>query len=212
MKDNIKNKINVVLEIIFLIVMIALIGSCMMFVKSQQDINMLEAELADNQVMLQAAQEDLSIVQENYNAEIEKSIRLNNELTEMTEKLNSTTLELEVANKTIADLKGSEYKLVYIGDFKLTHYCTEKREHICGTGTGLTATGTKVTAGRTVAVDPSVIPYGTKIYIEGYGWRVAEDCGGAVKKAHIDIAVESHSQALSLGQKSGGVWILVKNS
>lgn len=126
------------------------------------------------------------------------------------EQLDQITEELNIANTTIEDLKNSSYKLVYLGDFKLTHYCTEKYEHICGTGTGITASGTHVTSGRTVAVDPNVIPYGTELYIEGYGWRVAEDCGGAVKESHIDIAVESHELAISLGTQYGGIWILVK--
>ena len=50
---------------------------------------------------------------------------------------------------------------------------------------------------------------GTEIYIEGYGWRIAEDCGGIVSGAHIDIAVESHDQAIIMGTTTGGVWVLV---
>ena len=76
----------------------------------------------------------------------------------------------------------------------------------------MTATGTQVIPGRTIAVDPKVIPYGSEVYIEGYGLRVAEDCGGAVNGKHIDIAVYSHSQALSMGTTSGGVWLLVKRT
>ena len=118
--------------------------------------------------------------------------------------------ELEAMNIMLSTLQNSEYEFVYIGDYKLTHYCCEKRPHICGSGAGITSTGTQVTAGRTIAVDPSVIPYGTEVYIEGYGWRVAEDCGGAVNGKHIDIAVATHSQALSMGTTTGGVWILIK--
>lgn len=110
----------------------------------------------------------------------------------------------------IEDVKRPSYKMVYLGDFKLTHYCVETFEHICGTGTGLTATGTNVAAGRTIAVDPSIIPYGTEVYIEGYGWRIAEDCGGAVNGNQIDIAVDTHELAESMGTLSGGVWILVQ--
>lgn len=146
---------------------------------------------------------ELAIMQYNYQTENEKSIRLSKEL-------NRVSITLESINNTIADLKDEEYRLAYIGDFKLSHYCTEVYEHICGTGTGLTSTGTKVTAGRTVAVDPSVIPYGSQIYIEGYGWRIAEDCGGSVDGSHIDIAVETHTQAISMGMKTGGVWLLLK--
>lgn len=125
-------------------------------------------------------------------------------------EITNMNMSIKSYENTISELKNIEYELVYLGDFKLTHYCTERREHICGTGAGITATGTQVTAGRTIAVDPNVIPYGTEVYIEGYGWRVAEDCGGAVNGNHIDIAVETHSKAMSIGTISGGVWILVK--
>lgn len=52
------------------------------------------------------------------------------------------------------------------GDFLCTAYCTEKREHICGTGTGITASGAPVEADVTVAADPDVFPFGTVLYIE----------------------------------------------
>ena len=128
----------------------------------------------------------------------------------MKKSFESIKKDLKTANAVITDLKNEEYRLVYVGDYTITHYCCEEYAHICGTGNGLTATGTEVTAGRTVAVDPSVVPYGTTMYIEGYGFRVAEDCGGAVNGNHIDIAVDTHENALSMGTKTSGVWILVK--
>ncbi len=62
-----------------------------------------------------------------------------------------------------------------------------------------TATGTTATAGRTIAVDPKVIPYGTKVYIEGYGYRIAEDCGG-FRGTHIDIFVNKISEIPPAGK------------
>jgi uncharacterized protein YabE (DUF348 family) len=53
-------------------------------------------------------------------------------------------------------------------------------------GYGITSTGVPVTIGI-VAVDPTVIPYGTRMYIPGYGYGVAADCGGAVKGNIIDL-------------------------
>ena len=153
---------------------------------------------------LNITKNELAITQENLQSEIEKSIGLE-------ESLRVTNVELEEANTTINDLKDEEYRFVYIGNYSITHYCTERYEHICGTGNGITATGTVVTAGRTVAVDPSVIPYGTTMYIEGYGFRVAEDCGGAVKGNHIDMAVDTHTNAWYMGSRYSDVWILVKN-
>ena len=119
--------------------------------------------------------------------------------------------ELEVANQTINDLKGTEYRLVYIGNFKYTYYCDERRPHICG-GSGITASGAPTKVGTTIGVDPSVIPLGTTVYMEGLGFRVAQDTGSAVGGKHIDVLVHTHSEALSKTKLGGGVWILVKNS
>ena len=136
-----------------------------------------------------ALQNEFEVMQHRLQLESDKVLELNIIIDGMKEELATITDELNIVNMTITDVKSEEYELLYIGDFKLTHYCNEFYEHICGYGDGLTATGTNVTPGRTIAVDPTVIPYGTEVYIEGYGWRTAEDCGGSVKGNHIDIAV-----------------------
>ena len=92
----------------------------------------------------------------------------------------------------------------------ITYYCCEKRPHICGGGTGKTATGTDVTAGRSAAVDPNVIPLGAEIFVD-YGDGVlhsyiAEDTGSAVLGGHIDLAVQTHEEALELGTAVATVW------
>ena len=71
----------------------------------------------------------------------------------------------------------------------------------CGKTDGITATGTKATAGRTIAVDPRMIPYGSKIYIDGHEY-IAEDCGGAIKEDRIDIFYDTHEEALRFGRKT----------
>lgn len=171
-----------------------------------------KTKLSESNKTLDTVQSELKQVQYDYQLESERATQLSNDLKAANNELANVKSDLDVANVTIDDLKSSEYKFVYIGDFKLTHYCPGYHGEPCGTGNGLTATGTTVTAGRTIAVDTNVIPYGTTVYIEGYGWRTAEDCGGGVKGNHIDIAVGSHDEAISSGKKNGGVWILVKNS
>lgn len=173
--------------------------------RAQQQLKTAQISLEEKENKISLYQDELATVKE----DLKSAVSSNKELQQ---SLDDVSGELAAVNKTLNDLKSSEYKLVYMGKFKLTHYCVEKRKHICGTGSGITATGTKVTAGRTVAVDPRSIPYGTQIYIEGYGWRIAEDCGSAVKNNHIDIAVDAHSQAMTMGTKNGGVWVLVKKS
>ncbi|MBG9772101.1 3D domain-containing protein [Brevibacillus laterosporus] len=59
-----------------------------------------------------------------------------------------------------------------------------------------------------VAVDPSVIPLGTHLYIEGYGYAVAADIGSKVKKNHIDLFMISPKQARDHGIKQAKVYIL----
>lgn len=67
---------------------------------------------------------------------------------------------------------------------------------------------TTPTAGRTIAVDPKIVPYGTSVEIEGVGVRVAEDCGGAIKGNRIDLLFETHEEALRFGRQTREVTIL----
>ena len=92
-----------------------------------------------------------------------------------------------------------------LGEYDITYYCA--CEKCCDVETGLTATGTQVAEGRTIAVDPSVIPYGTQVIIGGHVYT-AEDCGGAIKKNRIDIYVNSHEKALELGRDKAEVFLV----
>lgn len=94
-----------------------------------------------------------------------------------------------------------------LGSFRLSFYCT--CEKCCGAyATGLTKSGTTVTEGRTIAVDPKVIPLGSRVYIDGYGVFIAEDVGSAIKENKIDIAVGNHEQALRLGIDEATVYLV----
>jgi len=70
-------------------------------------------------------------------------------------------------------------------------------------GYGVTATGTRVQEGRTIAVDPRVIPLGWWVYIEGIGFRRAEDTGGAIKGNKIDVYYDSENYVNRFGTKRG---------
>ena len=101
-------------------------------------------------------------------------------------------------------IKATSTNLNYIGDFKITHYCVCPK--CCGKSPtnptyGITATGTLATAGRTIAVDPRKIPYGSKVVIDGHTY-IAEDCGGLIKGNKIDICVSSHTEAYQRGVRN----------
>ena len=73
----------------------------------------------------------------------------------------------------------------------------------------ITSTGTKPQVGRTIAVDPSVIPYGTKIYIPEFDKVfVAEDCGSAIKGNRIDIYMQDYDTCMEWGFKDITIYIL----
>lgn len=70
-----------------------------------------------------------------------------------------------------------------------------------------TATGTIVRRG-VIAVDPSVIPLGTRIFIPGYGEAVAEDIGSGIHGNRIDVAFDSHAEALMFGRQELEIFIM----
>jgi 3D (Asp-Asp-Asp) domain-containing protein len=76
-----------------------------------------------------------------------------------------------------------------------------------GTQDGITYTGVQVSRGC-VAVDPSRIPLGTKLYIEGYGHAIANDTGGAIKGNRIDLYMHSKKEAFEWGRQEVRVWII----
>lgn len=97
----------------------------------------------------------------------------------------------------------------YAGEFQCTAYCTEKYQHICGEGHGITASGQPIQADVTVAADQALLPYGTVLYIEGVGVRVVQDRGAGVQGYHLDVAVDTHENALAWsGYGEHRVWVI----
>lgn len=110
------------------------------------------------------------------------------------------TTEEETKEQTTEELTA---ELVNLGVFKLTAYCPCKK---CSGQWGTqTSTGATATQGRTIAVDPNIIPYGTAVVINGQEY-IAEDCGGAVDGKHIDIFFNSHKEALKFGVQYAEVY------
>lgn len=100
----------------------------------------------------------------------------------------------------------SDASLKPLGTFKITHYCP--CSICCGPwANGVTSTGVTATTNRTIAVDPTQIPYGSKVVINGQVY-VAEDCGGAIKKNCIDIYVATHEEGEEKGVYYTDVYLL----
>lgn len=100
----------------------------------------------------------------------------------------------------------SDAVLKPLGQFRITHYCP--CSICCGPwANGITSTGVTATTNRTIAVDPTQIPYGSKVVINGQVY-VAEDCGGAIKTNCIDIYVATHEEGESKGVFYTDVYLL----
>lgn len=94
-------------------------------------------------------------------------------------------------------------ELISLGEFKLTAYCS--CEKCCGKwaqnrpdGIVYGASGKELVPGYSIAVDPTVIPYGTTVIINEHEYE-AMDCGGAIKDNRIDVYFDNHTDALEFG-------------
>lgn len=103
------------------------------------------------------------------------------------------------------------YEWTSIGEFRITAYCP--CEKCCGiwaknrpNGIVYTASGAKAEAGKTIAVDPDVIPYGTEVKIGDHTY-IAQDSGSAIKGSKIDIYFEDHFKASKHGVKYAEVMV-----
>lgn len=99
---------------------------------------------------------------------------------------------------------------VYLGEYTLTAYCA--CPICCGQwSNGYTATGTLATEGRTIAVDPRVIPYGSKVLLiwpDGTQHEyIAEDCGSGINGNRIDVFIADHEAARVFGVQHAAAYL-----
>lgn len=99
---------------------------------------------------------------------------------------------------------------VYLGEYTLTAYCACPT--CCGQwSNGYTATGTLATEGRTIAVDPGVVPYGSKVLLiwpDGAQHEyIAEDCGSGINGNRIDVFIADHEAARVFGVQHAAAYL-----
>ena len=133
----------------------------------------------------------------------EESLKPEPALIELQEQLGRLEADIQSLTESLNEFRAWLDKL-NVGEFKATAYTyvlTPGVADINGTGDGITASGIPVQEGI-IAVDPRVIPLGTKVWVEGFGVLLAADTGGAIKGNRIDVFMESREDALRWGIKT----------
>ncbi|WP_232787096.1 MULTISPECIES: 3D domain-containing protein [unclassified Planococcus (in: firmicutes)] len=118
-------------------------------------------------------------------------------------KLKKTTAQTISKPSTPSSSKDKVVKEFTVSATAYTAYCKG-----CS---GITRTGINLKKNpglKVIAVDPKVIPLGSKVWVEGYGTAIAGDTGGAIKGKKIDVFIPTQSQALKWGRKNVKVKIL----
>lgn len=123
------------------------------------------------------------------------------------------TVPLAEAPQAATDLDFKEAKTLMVEATAYTNDPASNGSRLYD-GRALTATGYDVTDTITyqglpiIAVDPKVIPLGTKVYVEGVGLSIALDTGGAIKGNKIDVLVDGETTAKQFGRKTIQIWVI----
>ena len=113
----------------------------------------------------------------------------------------SLAIFLGFKNRPVVIVQSDVVPNDYIGEYEVTFY----------THTGnKTSTGVYPAINKTVAVDPSIIPYGTVLYIKGHGIYIAEDSGVDIKGHRLDIFLDTKEECINRGRIKTDVYILGK--
>ena len=177
----------------------------------------IENSVANSSVTIseEEAQEVLSVIIPSHNA---PNLIFDDEKEEVTVEETPQVINTAYAEKNEGNGLPTEYASTI--EVTATAYCLCKS--CCGKNPtdpyyGYTASGLKIIPGtgmKVIAVDPSIIPLNTKVYVEGlngawdYGYAIAADTGGAIKNLKIDLYMDSHAEALKWGRRPVKVYLL----
>lgn len=179
------------------------IGAILAFIASLLTLKLLECYAMKSEII--TADNTAEIVEEQGTTNDFTSMNMDVEEEFVDRSINLST---EVMNYTDGiDVTSENFK--YLGKYDITGY-TPKCVHCCGNDKGITASGTVATRGRTVATYKN-IPFGTTLYIKGYGFYKVED-RGAFKQDTIDIACISHDECYDITSSSIDVYIVNDDS
>jgi 3D (Asp-Asp-Asp) domain-containing protein len=130
----------------------------------------------------------------------EESLKPDPAIVELCEQFERLESDIDSLRESLNEINEWLDKL-QVGEFKITGYAPHDPAAVAGMchngDPDSTATGTYPTPGRTIATDPSVIPMGSRVLIDGHVY-IAEDTGGAIKGNRIDIVTASRAEAYAI--------------
>ncbi len=161
-----------------------------------------EGKAGENEVVYKLTYHNGDLVNKEYVKEIVK-----------TKPVNKVVKEVADVDMQVATSRGTSSRNLATSSSKTSTSQNGQSMKVVATaysGHSITATGTKPKWG-TIAVDPTVIPYGTKVYIPQFDMVfTAEDCGSAIKGNKIDIFMNDSSTVYNWGRKTIDIRILGK--
>lgn len=172
----------------------------------------INKDIQDINNSLDSIKQELESIEQTYTTQEEFNTYMNNITTQLDttnkniKEVESKVSKVQTKKETTVTSRGSTTSRTststssegYVA-FTATAYCPCAK--CCGKTNGITASGTKATAGRTVAMNSSY-KFGTKIEIKGLGTYIVEDRGGAIQGNKIDIFFNTHQEALNFGRKT----------
>mgnify|MGYP001163295718 CR=1 FL=1 len=130
---------------------------------------------------------------------------------EVKRRMIQTDVQQEPTDKIIAVGTKNVQQMSYHRSGKVLYMKSTAYTANCGGCRGITSTGFNLKShpdAKIIAVDPKVIPLGTRVYVEGYGNAIAADTGGSIHGNRIDIFFPTQSQAVRWGLRTVKVTIL----
>jgi 3D (Asp-Asp-Asp) domain-containing protein len=122
------------------------------------------------------------------------------------QKTKPAAIHTKIISDTQSRRAGVQTAIIDAGSFVVTAYAATYED--CGKEDGITRSGAKATAGVTIAADWSVLPCGTRIYIDGIGWRTVQDTGSAIRGNRIDIFFDLSAEAKQFGRQQIEIYVM----
>lgn len=213
MNKKIKNKFVKVILLIIIMNIVISFSACAEAVTKEEILNKIQ--LNENKITYyRYVKEELHIMAEVFRHEYINDLISAENISKKWTEIDSKEQELLKENELLRIEYQKKIQIEntsYLGEFISTAYCIENYPHRCNNGNAsLTATGDRPIPYQTIAVDPTVIPLGSKLKIQhpngNVYYVVANDTGGSIKGRKIDMVCSTHTEALHWGRCTVKIW------